>query len=189
MLNNPLPRPEMYKDVATHNNLRVLSKLMPKAAAFKTIQSRSRENARSPMQWSAEAHAGFSKVQPWFYVNPNYHQINVEQEEKDPDSILNFYRKLLRFRKDNPVVLYGRYREMMEDSSQLYVYERYYLGQKLLVICSFTNELVRFELPESYPLDKGRLVLANYEHNFVIANGFTTRPYELRVYMFEDNGK
>ena len=52
---------------------------------------------------------------------------------------------------------------------------------------SFTNELVRFELPEEYPLDKGRLVLSNYEHNFIIANGFTTRPYELRVYMFEEN--
>ena len=54
-------------------------------------------------------------------------------------------------------------------------------------MCSFTNELVRFELPEDYPLDQGRLVLANYEHNFVIANGFTTRPYELRVYMFGED--
>ena len=189
MLNNPLPRPEMYRDVATHNNLRMLSKLMPKAAAFKIIQSRSRENARSPMQWSDEAYAGFSTVQPWFYVNPNYHQINVEREEQDPDSILNFYRKLLQFRKDNPIVLYGRYRELMEDHPQLYVYERFYRSQKLLVICSFTNELVRFELPEDYPLDKGRLVLSNYEHNFVIANGFTTRPYELRVYMFEEEKK
>lgn len=187
MLNISLPRPEMYKDVSTHNNLKMLSKLMPKSAAFRIIQKRSRENSRTPMQWSDEAYAGFSSTVPWFYLNPNYHQINVEREEADPDSILHFYRKLLSFRRDNPIVLYGRYRELFEDSEQLYVYERLYRNQKLLIICSFTNELVRFELPENYALDKGRLVLANYEHNFIIANGFTTRPYELRVYMFEEN--
>lgn len=187
MLNISLPRPEMYRDVSTHNNLKMLSKLMPKSAAFKIIQKRSRENSRTPMQWSDEAYAGFSSTVPWFYLNPNYHQINVEREEADPDSILHFYRKLLRFRRDNPIVIYGRYRELFEESSQLYVYERLYLYQKMLVICSFTNELVRFELPEDYALDKGQLVLANYEHNFIIANGFTTRPYELRVYMFEEH--
>ena len=81
-------------------------------------------------------------------------------------------------------MLYGSYRELMRESEQLYVYERHYEGQRLLVVCSFTNELVRFELPEYYKLSRGRLVLANYEHNFIIGNGFTTRPYELRVYMF-----
>lgn len=187
MLNIALPRLDMYKDVATFNSFRLLSKLMPKAAAFRIVQQRSRENARTPMQWSDDAFAGFSSRNPWFYVNPNYHEINVENEEKDPNSILHFYRKLLRFRKDNPIVIYGSYRELMEKDEQLYVYERLWQGRKLLVICSFTNELVRFELPEEYPLDKGRLVLSNYEHNFIIANGFTTRPYELRVYMFEEN--
>ena len=88
-----------------------------------------------------------------------------------------------------PIVIYGRYQELMKDDEHLYVYERLYRSQKLLVVCSFTNELVRFELPEDYPLDRGKLVLSNYEHNFIIANGFTTRPYELRVYMFEDEEK
>ena len=110
----------------------------------------------------------------------------MEEEEKDPNSLLHFYRRLLQFRRDNPIVIHGSYRELMADSDQLYVYERRYLRQRLLVICSFTNELVRFELPEKDVLDRGRLVLSNYEHNFVIANGFTTRPYELRVYLFEE---
>ena len=158
---------------------------MPKSRVLKLINDRSRENARTPMQWSDEANAGFSTVKPWFYVNSNYHTINVRTEEDDPDSILNFYRKVLKFKKETPAAIYGTYREYMPKSDELYVYEREYGGTRLLVVCSFTNELVRFEMPESYPLESGTLVLANYEHNFVIANGFTTRPYELRVYLFE----
>ena len=185
MLNFALPRLDMYKDVMTFNAARIASKLMPKGRVLKLINDRSRENARTPMQWSDEANAGFSTVKPWFYVNSNYHTINVRTEEDDPDSILNFYRKVLKFKKETPAAIYGTYREYMPKSDELYVYEREYGGTRLLVVCSFTNELVRFEMPESYPLESGTLVLANYEHNFVIANGFTTRPYELRVYLFE----
>ena len=184
MLNIALPRLDMYKDVMTFNAARIAGKLMPKGRVLKLIQARSRENARTPMQWSGEANAGFSTAAPWFYVNSNYHTINVRAEEDDPDSILNFYRKLVKFKKENPVAIYGSYNELMHESRKLYVYEREYEGKRLLVVCSFTNELVRFELPEDRPLEKGELVLANYEHNFVIANGFTTRPYELRVYLF-----
>lgn len=184
MLNITLPRLDMYKDVMTHNAARIASGIMPKGAVLKLINARSRENARTPMQWSGAANAGFSTTAPWFYVNSNYHSINVADENKDPDSILNFYRRLIRFKRENSVAIYGTYRELMPDSRELYVYEREYEGRRLLVVCSFTNKLVRFELPESYGIEKGELVLANYEHNFVIANGFTTRPYELRVYLF-----
>lgn len=185
MLNIALPRLDMYKDVMTFNAARIASKLMPKGRVLKLVQSRSRENSRTPMQWSAEENAGFSRVKPWFYVNGNYHTINVRAQEEDPDSILNFYRRLIKFRKETPVALYGSYRELIPESDKLYVYEREYEGTRLLVVCSFTNELVRFELPESSSLERAELVLANYEHNFIIANGFTTRPYELRVYLFK----
>lgn len=184
MLNITLPRLDMYKDVMTHNAARIASAVMPKGAVLKLINARSRENARTPMQWSGAANAGFSTAAPWFYVNGNYHSINVADENKDPDSILNFYRRLIRFKRENPVAIYGTYRELMPNSRELYVYEREYEGRRLLVVCSFTNKLVRFELPESYGIENAELVLANYEHNFVIANGFTTRPYELRVYLF-----
>lgn len=185
MLNIALPRLDMYKDVMTFNAARIASKLMPRGRVLKLVQSRSRENSRTPMQWSAEENAGFSRVKPWFYVNGNYHTINVRAQEEDPDSILNFYRRLIKFRKETPVALYGSYRELIPESDKLYVYEREYEGTRLLVVCSFTNELVRFELPESSRLERAELVLANYEHNFIIANGFTTRPYELRVYLFK----
>ncbi len=184
MLNIALPRLDMYKDVMTANAVRLASKLMPAKKVLKLVHDRSRENSRTPMQWSNEPNAGFSTAAPWFYVNSNYHSINVRDEDADPDSILNFYRELIKFRKSSPVALYGTYRELMPESRELYVYEREYEGKRLLVACSFTNKLVRFELPWSYNLEKAELALANYEHNFVIANGYTTRPYELRVYLW-----
>ena len=136
------------------------------------------------MQWSDEENAGFSSAKPWFYVNDNYRQVNVRAQEEDPDSLLNFYRKLLKFRKEQPVVLYGAYREHRPEDKHLYIYERNHEGKKLLVICAFGSEAVRFDAPEGIELSRGTLVLSNYDVNFIISNGFTTRPYELRVYLF-----
>ena len=184
MLNIKLADLKLYQDVMTRNNARLLSRLMPRSQVLKLVQKSSRDSARTPMQWSAGRNAGFSTGVPWFFVNPNYTEINVEAQEKDPDSILNFYRKLLKFRKETPVALYGDYRELLPEDKNLYVYLRSYEGQKLLVICSFTREQIRFELPEEeFDLMKATAVLTNYEQNFIIANGFTTRPYEMRVYL------
>lgn len=185
MLNIRLPELNDYQDVMTHNNARLLSKFMSGKKLLKTVQESSRENARTPMQWSDEPNAGFSTAKPWFFVNDNYRQINVRAQEDDPDSLLNFYRALIKFRKEQPVVLYGEYREHMPKSKDFYVYEREYRGTRLLVICSFSSELKRFDAPEWLDLSKGTLALCNYDRNFVIANGFTARPYELRVYLFE----
>lgn len=185
MLNIALPRLDMYKDVLTFNAARIASKLMSKKKVLKLVHRASRDNSRTPMQWDRSRNAGFTSGTPWFSVNPNYHEINVADEEKSPDSLLNFYRAVLKFRKENPVALYGTYRELMPESRKLYVYERAYEGERLLVICSFTNEQVRFEAGSAYDIENAEPVLSNYEHNFVISNGFTTRPYEMRVYHFK----
>lgn len=185
MLNMRLPRLDMYPDVSTQNAARIASRLMPRSQVLKLIQRAARDNARSPMQWSAEKNAGFSEATPWFFVNENYREINVAAQEEDPDSLLNFYRRLVKFRRDNEVVLYGTYRELLPKDKKLYVYVREYEGKRLLVICSFSADQVRFDAPEDFKLDRGLQVLGNYDMNFVIANGFTTRPYELRVYLFE----
>lgn len=185
MMNLRLPSVNMYQDVMTKNNARIASKLLPKRQVLKLVQKSSRDSARTPMQWTDEKNAGFSTGVPWFFVNENYKRINVREQENDPDSILNFYRKLIKFRKEHPVALYGDYRELRPEDKNLYVYERSLNGQKLLVICSFTAEQLRFEAPEGVDLTEGVAVLSNYDFNFVIANGFTTRPYELRVYLFE----
>ena len=182
MLNIALPRLEDYPDVMAQNNARILKHFLPKKKVLDIIRRSSRDSARTPVQWSAEAYAGFSTHEPWLRVNENYTQINVAAQEKDPDSLLNFYRALLSFRKDNSAALYGDYREHCPESNDFYVYERRSEKQRLLVICSFSSELKRFDAPEGIELDQWQLVLHNYDVNFIIENGFTARPYELRVY-------
>ena len=184
MLNLRLPRVEMYQDVMTQNSARIASKILPRRQVLKMVQKASRDSARTPMQWTDGKNAGFTTGTPWFFVNDNYRQINVQSQEEDPDSLLNFYRKLLQFRRDHPVVLYGDYLEFRPNDKHFYVYQRSYQGQRLLVICAFGSKPVRFDAPSGYELGEGTLVLSNYDWNFVIGNGFTSRPYELRVYLF-----
>ena len=185
MLNIKLDSVQFYQDVMTKNNAAIASKFLPKKKVLELVQRSSRENSRTPMQWTPGRYAGFTDGVPWFYVNGNYKTINVQTEDENPDSLLNFYRRLLKFRKENPIVLYGDYKEHLPDHEQLYVYERNYQGKKLLVVCSFTSEGVRFDAPEGINLNEGTRVLENYDYNFIIANGFTLRPYEMRAYLFE----
>ena len=184
MTNMRLPELNMYKDVNTFNSARILSKFFPKKKVLSIIQEGTRENSRSPMQWDDGPNAGFTTGRPWFFVNGNYREINVKAEEADPASLLNFYRRLLSFRKNSPAVLRGEYREYMPRDKHFYVYERRHFEQRLLVICSFTAEQLRFNAPEGIDLSRWNLELSNYDTCFIISNGFTTRPYELRVYSY-----
>ena len=175
-----------YVDVSTLNNYKVAKALLGEKKAMELVKYASRDNARTPVQWSAEKNAGFTTAdKPWFFVNPNYTEINVADQDKDPDSILNYYRKLLKFRKENQIVIYGTYKEYYKNSKDLFVYEREYEGKRLLVINSFTDKPVMFKAPEGFDLEKGELVLSNYNYPGVTYNGFKTKPYETRVYLFE----
>ena len=186
MVNIDLPKVEDYQDVQTTNNMHTLRLLgMTQAKAEQRIRETSRGNARTPVQWSDAPNAGFTTGTPWMAVNPNYHEINVEKAMADPDSIFHHYKAAIAFRKEHPVVIYGDYQEHYPESKELYVYERNYEGKRLLVICSFTDKSVGFWAPEGFDLSKGKCVLCNYENNTVHGNGFTTRPYETRVYYFE----
>ena len=185
MLNTPLGSLDEYKDIMVKNNARIARSLgLSKERVLKLAQKASRDNARTCMQWSDEPNAGFTSGKPWFVVNGNYKEINVKSQLDDPNSLLSFYRSALQFRRDNPIVIYGDYAEHLPKSRELYVYERNLAGKKLLVICSYSEKCVRFDAPEGITLDESKQVFGNYDCNFVISNGFTTRPYEMRVYLF-----
>ncbi len=185
MLNTPLKSLDEYKDIMVKNNARIaLSLGLSKERVLKLAQKASRDNARTCMQWSSAENAGFTSGKPWFVVNDNYKDINVENQLDDPKSLLNFYRDALQFRRENPVVIYGDYIEHLPKSKELFVYERNLAGKKLLVICSYSEKSVRFDAPSGIVLDESKQVFGNYDNNFVISNGFTTRPYEMRVYLF-----
>lgn len=184
MTNISLPDLDMYEDVFVKNNYNVFKKIFGKKRCEHLARISTRDNARTPVQWTGGENAGFTTGKPWFYINPNYKEVNAEKEMSDPNSLLNFYKKLIRFRKENEIVLKGDYKEYYENSKHLYVYERTYKNQRMLVICSFTEKGVAFEAPQGYDLSKGVKVLGNYESEHICGNGFKTRPYEMRVYMF-----
>ncbi len=186
MTNNALPDINMYEDISTKNVYGIASKIFGKKKAMELAHYASRDNGRTPVQWSDAPNAGFTTAEkPWFYINPNYKQINVAAQENDPDSILNFYRKLIKFRKEHDVCIYGTYEEHYHESSNLFCYSRYLDGKKMLVVCSFTDKAVAFNAPEGFDLAAGQLVLNNYNTTGIINNGFTMRPYETRVYLWE----
>ncbi|MCQ2480683.1 MAG: alpha-glucosidase [Clostridia bacterium] len=175
------------KDVSTFNNYKIFKKLGYSEKRFLKLWSEvSRECARTPVQWSAEKNAGFTSAdEPWFVINKNYKEVNVEAAEKDPNSILNYYRKLLKFRKENEVVIYGDFKQYYANSNKLFVYERNYEGQKLFVVVSFSENPVNFKAPEGIDLTKAELAIGNYDVVNPNKNEFRTKPYEARVYLFK----
>lgn len=124
------------------------------------LHKASRDNARTPMQWSKDAQAGFSDVEPWIMVNPNYQEINVEKQIQDDTSILQYYRKLLRYRKDHEIIIEGAYEELMAEHPAIYAYRRIWKEEELLVICNFSKEQQIYDTKLVQDYDK---VLGNYD--------------------------
>lgn len=129
----------------------------------------SRDNARTPMQWDSSPQAGFTSGKPWLKVNPNFSRINVAAQEKNPRSILNFYRALARLRRENPVFVHGEYELLLADHAQVFAYERRLGEERVAVVCNLSG--AEAEVPLT-----GELLLGNYE-------GDTAKywPYECRV--------
>ena len=107
--------------------------------AMEFIRYFTRDNARTPMQWTAEKNAGFTSGKTWLSVNENYTAINAESEAKDPDSVLNWYRKLLAFRKSNPVLLSGTWREIEPDNERVFAFARELDGEIVYVVVNFSG--------------------------------------------------
>ncbi len=173
--------PEMYEDVQTrwqYNN--VATKKSP-AKRLQRLWYGSRDSARTPVQWSAEENAGFTTGTPWFYVNENYKEINVADQEKDENSVLNFYRYAIKLRKELSSVKDGNYKEYGKLSSSFYTYSREDDKEKLLIVCSFTDKKKKWSAPAGFELASAELLLSNYDK----LEGTTLKPYEARVYRWK----
>lgn len=173
--------PEMYEDVQTRWQYFNTNKNKPAQWRLQRMWRCSRDSARTPVQWSSEENAGFTTGTPWFYVNENYKKVNVADQEQDPDSVLNFYREAIRLRRELKVVRHGDYKEHFPLDGNQYVYSRTMNGQKLLVICSFTEKPLRLKAPKGFDLRHAKLILRNYNDT---PDGML-RPYETRVYLWE----
>lgn len=176
---------EDYKDVEIFNAYRELVQIKGKDhdEMMKAIYERGRDNARTPMQWDASENAGFTQGTPWIKLNPNYKEINVESQINDEDSILNYYRKLIKIRKENEVVVYGQYDIILEDHEEIYAYTRTQENEKLLVICNFSQNTPEFNLPENIEFNTKELIISNYEvDEKEDIKKINLKPYEGRVY-------
>lgn len=186
MVNTRLESLDEYVDCFVKNNYAVGMKMhLGEKRCFENAVKSTRDNSRTPVQWDSTENAGFSTGAPWFPVNKNYKEINARAEAENPNSVLNHYKALIKFKKENEVAIYGDYKEHYKNSDKLFVFERNYNGKRLLVINSFTEENVAFEAPKGFNLEEGKAILCNYENPTVQNNGFKTRPYETRVYVFD----
>ena len=171
--------PSMYEDVQTRWQYENVATKKSDEKRLQRLWFGSRDSARTPVQWDDSENAGFSTSEPWFYVNENYREVNVKEQENDEDSILNFYRKAINLRKELKVVKEGDYKEYNKLSSRVYMYSREDDKQKLLIICSFSEKESKLNIPSNFDLSKSTLILNNYDNDSLVL-----RPYETRVYLW-----
>ncbi|WP_225335520.1 glycoside hydrolase family 13 protein [Halomicrobium urmianum] len=144
------------------------------------IESRSRDNARTPMQWTDGENAGFTEGDPWIHVNENRDEVNVAAARADPDSVWHYYRKLIDLREERDVFVYGDYELLLPDHPDVFAYRRTLEDDALLVACNFSGE----EQAVSLPAPDGRVgrVIGNYPEADESPGDATLRPYEARVW-------
>jgi alpha-glucosidase len=182
MTNVQFPSIEDYDDVAIKNLYNIRRENgVPHEEIMDFIWATSRDNSRTPMQWSAADNAGFSTSKPWIGMNPNYTEVNVEAQLKDPNSILHFYKKMIEMKKANEIFTYGTYDLVLEDNAQIYAYTRTMDDKQTLIISNLTNEPAAFEF-SGFPLESSQLLLNNYKEEEQ-ESLFILKPYETRVYM------
>ncbi len=180
MTNVHYPEIFYYNDIATYNRyIKNREEGMLKEVALKHEWAASRDNARTPMQWDGSEKGGFTTGEPWLAMNPNVKAINVANQLEDSQSILNFYKDLIRIRKANSTFIEGKYELVMPEDTQLYAYTRTDDHGKFLIICNLTGEEAQFTA--DFDLEDRELLLSNYEiqqeHQLEVI-----RPYEARLY-------
>lgn len=174
---------EDYKDIETLNMYKErIDKGYDRNYIMNSIYVKSRDNARTPMQWSREQNGGFTKGIPWIRVNENYKDINVDEALRDKDSVFYHYKALINLRKENDVIIYGTYNCIDINHKAIYSYVRELNGIKFLVVANFYDKIEKFILPQNIHYDKCQLILSNYKDSNNIPNEIVLRPYEALIY-------
>ena len=174
-------RIEDYQDIESVNFAEDRKKEGWEEEKIRTYLARnSRDHARTPMQWNAEKHAGFTAGTPWMAENQNYAEINVENSRKNPDSLFYFYQKLIALRRKNDTLVYGDFRLIEEENPDIFAYERNLGEKKLIVLCNFRDTAA--EMKARYDLTKGTVLIHN-DTESLTKEVWKLQPYE--AYMIE----
>lgn len=185
MTNYPFGTLADFRDVESINAYHELtgSGVIEPEDMLKYLRYKSRDNARTPMQWSSEPNAGFTTGTPWIGTNPNYREINAAEQVARPDSVFHFYRKLVQLRHSHEIIAYGNYQLILEEHPQVYAYTRHWEGKRLLVICNLTGREANIQLPEN--MIGGNLLITNYDDTLP-GTSMNLRPWEAFATLQED---
>ena len=185
MTNVPFETLEDFRDIESINAYHELvgKGVLDGETMLRYLRYKSRDNARTPMQWDDSENAGFTEGTPWIMVNPNYKEINAGEALSREDSVFYYYQKLIRLRHENPVIVYGGSKLLLPEHEALYVYTRELGGRKLLVICNFSEKEQEMELPEEFRGKDGTVLISNYQDP-ALGRNMTIRAYEAVVYSF-----
>lgn len=176
---------QAFVDVETHNAYKELAdKGISHEEIMDIIREKSRDNSRTPMQWSNDLNAGFTSGEPWIPVAANFHQINVENELAN-GSIYSYYQRLIALRKELKVISEGSYRGILLDHPSIYAYIREYEGQQLLVLNHFYAEPVTINVPENFQNRDSKYLIGNGKER-ELGSSITLEAYETVAYLFED---
>ena len=168
-----------YNDISTKNEYAVaIDAGCTVEEAMEACYENSRDNARTPMQWDDSKNAGFTDGTPWINVNPNYTEINAKAALADPDSVFHYYQKLIRLRHALPIIVYGTFQGLLEDSESIYAYHRLLDGQILTVVCNFTDHEQNCNLCDD---PDAKELISNYK----VHKAGKLQPYEARVILHE----
>ena len=188
-MTNMVLKDDEYKDIMARRIFGIMKKVCPPLMpiARKAMAKRARDHARTPMQWNDSENAGFSTATPWMYINPNYKQINVKASEEDPNSILNFYKKFIAFRKGKEIIIKGSYIPYYEKSKDLFVYQRKLQNKSYFVICNFKNKEIKFKVPQGLVCKTSSIAISNYDEiNTLTLQNYTLKPFEATVFEIEE---
>ncbi|WP_368191760.1 alpha,alpha-phosphotrehalase [Aeromonas sp. s8] len=175
-----------YQDVESRNIFAIKqAEGMSEAEILAILGAKSRDNSRTPMQWSAAANAGFTSGTPWLKPAANYPEINAEAALADQHSVFWHYRDLIAIRKAHPIFTQGDYQELLTGHPQIWAYARRANGQTLLVVSNFYGEPVEFALPAELQSGQGRLLLGNYPDSPAQPQSGMLRPYESLIWLME----
>lgn len=182
MVDYPFETWDDFVDVSTFSTKALIKKLgFSDKKIFKMAKYAARDNARTPVQWSAEPNAGFTTpdAKPWYLINPNYKEVNVEAAEKDPNSLLHYYRKIIALRKQyKDAAIYGEFKLYLKGDKHLFVYDKIGEENKLTVVINLSEKTIPSKKVKKFIPEGATEIAANYEGMEEIL-----RPYETHVYV------
>ncbi|QVK17620.1 alpha-glucosidase [Mycoplasmatota bacterium] len=172
-----------YRDVEIFTLYKetLLNHISTKEDILNRIHKRSRDNARTPMQWDNSEHAGFSKNEPWMKVNPNYVDINVLDNLSDKDSIFYYYQKILKIRQSSKALIYGDFKLYLEEDENIFLYTRSYKEDKYIILANFFDKTIEVVIPDEISFEKVKIVISN-DIEKPLRRNMTLNPYEAIVY-------